>query len=82
MSVPGYEEDVLAQMFMAHGQDGTNCRLKLTSLYINNLVGFFSTEIDKPLDLIIAIADELNNEFMILKEKGHLEGKSMNQSYA
>ena len=52
MGMLGYEEDILAQMCMAHGEDGPDRRLTLqdvwevhipTQWYIDQLTGLFNT---------------------------------------
>jgi len=86
MGMPGYEEDILASMCMAHGGGGPERRLTLqdvwevhmpTQWYIDQLTRLFDTGKNTPIHLLKAKNDEYHQRFMTLREKGVLEGEGL-----
>ena len=85
MSLPGYENDILAHQFMEHGEGGPDRRLTLqdvwevhmpTQWYINKLVEMLEKEGAPPtMEVLLAENDDYHDMFMKLKDEGDLPGK-------
>ena len=85
MSVPEHEQDTMVQMMVAHGEGGPDRRLTLgdvwevhmpTRWYIQQLEGTFDGE-TVTIEKMIERADEYHAQFMVLKDSGQLEGKTL-----